>query len=518
MQPRLKKRKNRKELQGRKRHRLPNLKQRVSLTAYPFLFLFLSSFLLTAQDPGPFSDSEERLYNDILRLRITDPRQLPNDEDASPAILYLKNLSDAAEIFVTEDPDRYSRFEESSKERYQLIKSMDGDNPYRLFFMAEIKLHQAFLNVKFGENTSAFWQIRQAFLLSMKNAQQFPAFEANKKTLAILNIMIGSVPEKYQWMLRLFRLKGTVELGTQLLEEVENSRSIFALEAMMYNRLVDVYISGVSRTAVEDLRELISRDPSNLLARFVLGSILIKDSKGEEALLVLKEAGTLKAGYLPFYYLNYQIGNIHLQKGDYPESNYYLNLFLTRYKGHNYVKDAYYKLFLTHWLSDDRAKAEKYRTKIASKGKTLTESDKYALRRSRETALPNTRIMKIRLATDGGYYDLASRLIEESNVGDFPALRDKAEFIYRQARLHHKQDLIDECIQEYEQVLQMSAGESWYFAANSALQLGYILEEKGQTDKAAEYFRSAIRIKGHEYHGSISNKAKTALQRLRKGS
>ncbi len=53
----------------------------------------------------------------------------------------------------------------------------------------------------------------------------------------------------------------------------------------------------------------------------------------------------------------------------------------------------------------------------------------------------------------------------------------------------------------------------YYFAANSALLLGFIYQN---TDKklAKIYFEKAISFEGHEYEESITQKAKLALEKL----
>jgi hypothetical protein len=62
----------------------------------------------------------------------------------------------------------------------------------------------------------------------------------------------------------------------------------------------------------------------------------------------------------------------------------------------------------------------------------------------------------------------------------------------------------------------MSSGENqWYFAPNSALQLGYIAQASHDYPTAKKYFEMALAYKKHEYKNSIDGKAKSALEQLR---
>jgi hypothetical protein len=60
----------------------------------------------------------------------------------------------------------------------------------------------------------------------------------------------------------------------------------------------------------------------------------------------------------------------------------------------------------------------------------------------------------------------------------------------------------------------MTGENPWYFAANSALQLGYIAEAQKDKVMAKKYFEQALNFKRHEYKNSIDSKARSALEQL----
>jgi len=64
----------------------------------------------------------------------------------------------------------------------------------------------------------------------------------------------------------------------------------------------------------------------------------------------------------------------------------------------------------------------------------------------------------------------------------------------------------------------MSIDNSWYFAPNSALQLGYIFRDQADAIEARQYFEKALSYKKHVYKNSIDNKARSALASLERNN
>jgi TolA-binding protein len=98
---------------------------------------------------------------------------------------------------------------------------------------------------------------------------------------------------------------------------------------------------------------------------------------------------------------------------------------------------------------------------------------------------------------------------------DLPSLRDQVEYYYRRARIEHKTEQLAAAKLFYRQTIDMAGDESWYFAPNACLQLGYILEAENNKTEARSFFKKALTYKKHEYKNSIDSKAKSAIARLR---
>ena len=98
---------------------------------------------------------------------------------------------------------------------------------------------------------------------------------------------------------------------------------------------------------------------------------------------------------------------------------------------------------------------------------------------------------------------------------DLATNKEQTEYYYRKARLSHKLNELSAARIFYQQTIDMSGENPWYFAPNSALQLGYMAQASHDNATAKRYFQRALAYKKHEYKNSIDSKAKSALEQLK---
>jgi tetratricopeptide (TPR) repeat protein len=200
--------------------------------------------------------------------------------------------------------------------------------------------------------------------------------------------------------------------------------------------------------------------------------------------------------------------------GSYEQSKTHYQTYLQHYKGKNFLKDVHYKLFVLYYISDQDQTAFNFWNKIPQTGNSIYESDKYAEQQYKYKSIPNKQLAKVRFFTDGGYYPQAFEILNKLYIDQLKSQKDKIEFYYRYARLYHKTANLSEAIDYYEKVIHINTTQTFYFAPNACLQLGYIYTYLKQNDKAKYYFNKAIEYKNHEYENSIEQKAKVALRAL----
>lgn len=467
-----------------------------------------------AQNPFPGARLQEA-YEKILQLKFKEGRSVLaslRSPDPHPVYYYVHNLADMLELLVTEDPRLFEQLSGNEAARETALAQLPDNDPYKLFCLAEIKMQWAFVKLKYGQELNAAWDLRKAYKMVEENHRRFPEFLPDNKSRGALHIIFGAVPDNYHWVLGLLGIHGSVTSGVRELESVKDTW--LGTEAVVINSLAHAYILQEVSTSLAMLRPLYRSAPDNQLYKYLYALLLIKGSESESAWKVLNEAAQAGEGYPRLPLLDYFRGEVMLQKGHYTRASTYFTRFLTYCKGRNFIKDANFKLFLCYWLSGNDTIALQYFEKARSAGTTLTAADKYADRLLGANERPHKLLMKVRLHTDGGYYQAAEALLETADEDAFDKRKDRVEFYYRKARLLHKQKQFTPAIPLYKKTIKASGDSRWYFAPNAALQLGNIYLDAGQAEAARFYFEKALSYKGHPYKSSIDQKAKYGLERV----
>jgi tetratricopeptide (TPR) repeat protein len=476
--------------------------------------LFLCSTISFAQKDWIADETTLKSYTRALNLNVTESRELIK-EPKTPQQLYVTSLSEVLELLITEDEVKFEKYEDAWSDRIDLLEKTEPVTADALFARAELRLQWAFTYLKFGHEVDAAWNVRQAYLTVQECKKKFPEFTPIKKTSGVLEVMLGSIPEKYQWVISMFGMNGSVETGLKELEQLKNENSALSFETTLIYYLTQGFILQQTSIASAGLSELITNHPDQRLALFLAGCLAIKNSESEKALGYFKTLQQNKSG-LPIAYAEYQTGEVYLHKGEYKLSIEFYQKFLSAYTGLNYIKDAHYKIGICYWLQGKTKDADKYFVKAKTAGNESTEADKYAARSLAENVYPNVKLSKLRYATDGGYYTEADQIAASVLDTDIPTQKEKIEFVYRKARLYHKSNSLADAKKFYLLTISDSKMDNWYFAPNACLQLGYIFLNEQNNTEAKKYFEKALTYKKHEYKNSIDSKAKSALARMKK--
>jgi tetratricopeptide (TPR) repeat protein len=483
------------------------LHQKAGLIACLFLFLVLSA---QAQE-WHFDDNTQKAYELVLNLQ-TDEARVLIPEPKTPQEHYVMSLAESLELLVTEDNEHYDEYEDhfaALLDRKTKLSSAED-----LFLQAEIGLQWAFVHLKFGHEFDAALNLRQAFHTTQEIKKRFPKFTAIHKTSGLLEVIIGSVPEKYTWVLELLNIEGSTEIGLEELETIRKSDHVLSFESELLFAVTQGFVLQRPEIGLHTIKEQLTEHPNNRLALFIGAAMAMKSSKSEEALSFLNTLHSHEVG-IPIYYADYLKGEIYLQKAEYLNSISSFRWFINHYKGQNYVKDAYYKIGLCYWLNGNKSDAHHLFEQASQSGRTSSEADRYAASSMSEVEEPNVKLTKIRFATDGGFYEEARKHVVDVKEADLPTKRDKVEFAYRRARLAHKTNDFMAAKSLYRQTIDLNGHDNWYYAPNSWLQLGYIAVAENDPE-AATYFSRALEYKKHEYKNSIDTKAKSALAQLKK--
>ena len=107
-------------------------------------------------------------------------------------------------------------------------------------------------------------------------------------------------------------------------------------------------------------------------------------------------------------------------------------------------------------------------------------------------------------------------MLKTITPNDIAKSKDNAEYLYRKARLAHKTGDLTNAKLWYQQTIEATGDQPWYFAPNAALQLGYIAQSQGDVAGAKRHFEKTLSYPNYEYKNGIDAKAKSALDQLKK--
>ena len=466
-----------------------------------------------------FNPATQRAYAELMKLRVSAARRYLSPELArtNGVAVYLDNFGDVLTLLTTDDRTLYGKLEKRQADRLDALEALDDRSPWQRFARAEVRLHWAFVKLKFGHEVSACWDVVRAYRLLEENRRRFPDFVPTYKSLGALHVLIGSVPTRFAGFVRLMGLKGSVGQGMLEVQDVARRDTPFRNEARLIELLLKGYVLSFTPEDAARTRALVHEHPDNLMFALFGAGLLLKDARSEEALAVL-ENRPQGPDYLPYPFVQHQLGEIQLQKGHYAAALGHYRAFLGHYNGVNFRKDAHVRQFLCLWLLGRDAQALAQLRLAQTTGSTGVEADR-AAQKLAETFLAkglsarHKVLFKARFACDGGYFDAALGLLLPYAEKDFAATDEKAEFQYRKGRIYQKQQKPAAAVPHFERAIALSEAGQLAFGALSALQLGYLYREQRNEARARQFFEKALQYDDHEYKTSVDNKARAALAR-----
>lgn len=488
---------------------------------FSLLLLLSVGFNVSArQKVFDFNTRCEQAYDAIMQLRLNTGRALLEAEKKEHpdnlAPYFLDNYADFFPLFFNEDPAEYSK--KRSLRSFRLNKMAEGspDSPYYLYTQAAIKFQWALIKIKFDEKWDATWEIRKAYILLKENQQRFPGFVPNNLLLGAMQTVFGTIPEGYKWITNILGLKGSMKEGmanvNKFIESNAPEAKMFREESYYYYCYLMLFIVNKPEETWEFLQRKQLDTKNNYLFALMVANLSLNNQKAATGIKVLQERNDT-AEYADMQYYNYVMGLLKLTRLD-PDAHIYLERFISNFKGKFYVKECLQRLSWYYYLEGNQATADKYRAMILTKGGVETDADKQALKEAKTGKWPNPFLLRVRLLSDGGYFNKALALLLTKKAAEFPAMEDKLEYAYRLGRIYDESGQDDQAIAMYEVTVKVGSNRPEYYAARASLQMGYIYEKRNEKAKAIECYQRCLNMKGHDYKNSLDQRAKAGMQRV----
>lgn len=490
------------------------------------LIIILLSLLFSLEVSASFvfNDNCKQAYTDVMCLRFAraDSRMLTerklNPTNQVPVII--DNYIDFLKVLIGEEDVDFNRLKDMKDIRLQTLARDGKNSPWCLYGQSLIYMQSGIARIKFGEYVSASLEINRAYRLLTENQAKFPEFVMNKVGLGVLHSLIGTVPEKYRWATRSLNFDGTIPEGNMELmaayQQVINDPQLRFLlpETAILLTFVTVNLSAdlpAALNLVESFRSqplapIIKESP---LLIYACANIYLRAGKNDNAIKIISERPTVDR--YPFHYLNFMLGVAKLNRLD-KDANYPLLSFLGAFKGKNYIRSAYMHLAWYYLLQNDTKQYAVYLERIKLRGNDQVDNDREALSFANRNVKPDLPLLRARLLSDGGYY---ARALDELEGYNPAGKKNLLEYSYRQGRIYHNWGKTDEAVKYYKITMANGMDQLYYFAANSALQLGIIYEKRKEFSLARKYFSSVLEMDFDEYQFSISNKAQAGLSRIK---
>lgn len=437
--------------------------------------------------------------------------------------LYLSHLITFLEINLTGDKAKLDAFKELSSDRLGQIKKQRGRQAR--FAHAAILLESSVTRARFGDYMAAALHFNKGYQIINDLNQEYPDYKPAKMMHGLMLILFGSIPDEYNWVLKLMSIEGDVDYGLYLLQQVFsnnlNSDDCQLLEESLifltfsYRNFNPDPLHLKNLQAYYHIPAIDSLVSSSPMMRYSLVALLKDLGKNDLAISYLSREYPQKPE-IPFYYLDYyQKGLCLLQKMDF-RAEWYFSIYLSEYPGDIYKKAAAQKIAWVKLLQGNKEEYKKYMQKVNAFEESVSGADEAAQKEFSRNEFPNVALLKVRLLFDGGYYrDALKELLSHKPSEAYSSEKERLEFTYRLARIYHKLAIYDKAKSYYRMTVESGRDKPFYFGANAALHLGELYLNEGNKAAAKSSFEQCLDMNPDTYKASIHQKAKAYLQQIK---
>lgn len=489
-----------------------------------FLLIFCLYLGTTKAQPHyTWNDKVQNVYESISALRMPEARKLnaiekKNDPD-NLVLQLLDSYADLYQLFFNENNVEYNTIYPKFNNRIDLLKTGPKNSPYYLFCLATVHLNKAVVAIRFDRNWEAALDFRKAYMLLKQNKEAFPKFTPTDVYFGFMTTIIGSVPSNYQWMLNMLGMKGSISKGNTMVLNYINSKNEYSNisknEALLLYPYLVMNFEGNRKKAIDFIENTNYDFKRNHIHAYMATNIYLGNQQAKKSLEIANVIDINEA-YLKMPFWNYEKGFAYLNQLNLDKAKQELTAFVNEFKGNFYIKDAYEKLSWIAYLQNDLINAVSYRNKVMGLGNIITDADKLAYENAKIGNWPNPLLLKARLLSDGGLQNQSLSILQGKTLRDFNTDDDKAEFVYRLARIHDLMGSKEQAIKYYKTAIELGKNLKGYYASRSALQTGLIYEERKDYTNAILYYNTCLSMKNIAFKNSLDQKAKSGLLRCEK--
>jgi hypothetical protein len=295
-----------------------------------------------------FNVTCQQAYKEICQLKIKNAITLiekakqQNEQNLIPT--YLESYIDIIELFFNEDVEEYKKRKENIDDRISLLKKGNENSPLYLFCLSNAYLHKSIIHVRYGENISAAWASRKAYLLIKENKEEFKNFAPNDLIFGTLQAITGTIPKSYSWIASILGMKGSLTEGMKVLKSFVNSNDPWAkfydVESEFLYNYLSYYIENKKEETIKRIQKSNYDLVNNHLLAYMAANLYVNGKQTELAKqIILHRNKSNEYLYSPVW--DMQMGFVRLYKLELPEAITSFEKYILNFKGNFYVKDVY---------------------------------------------------------------------------------------------------------------------------------------------------------------------------------
>jgi len=476
--------------------------------------------LLQAQGTFVLSENAVKAYQACSRFQINQANQLiqiENKVNPTNGFSYLiANYCDFLKVIIEDDPLEYRKALARRSQRIKNLEIYDKSSPYYRYCLAEIYLQWSFLRFKQGELLKAANELQKANALLTENSQNHPDFILNKKGLAIVHILSGSVPDNLQWIANIAGIHGNVIQGEHELNEVlifcRKSPSIrFLIPEMLFFRQM-LKINIMDQSSLQPISSGIDSVYKNEPIIQYIDILLAQKTQHAYEVIRRIEKFPSQDNGISFCYLHYLKAEALMNLNKPTEDGF--QRFLNCSKGAHFKQAALRRIAWQYLLQGNNVEYKNNLRRIIDLGDAKSEEDKQAFLEATSNQIPDTNLLRARLLFDGGdFKQTIARLLALPIKGRNLAFI--SERAYRLGRSYQMFNKNDEAISWFNIAINSGANLPEYFAASAAYNSGKVFLKQGKLQDAKTMFLRVSKFPNHPYKNSLDAKAKTALKKLK---
>jgi tetratricopeptide (TPR) repeat protein len=287
--------------------------------------------------------------------------------------------------------------------------------------------------------------------------------------------------------------------------------TLLSLEGNILKGFIHYQFNPENKEIYDELRLNLITTGYNPLLLLSVTMMATRLGQPQEALILLNQYKESTPVPYPFYYFLSGELKTNIQLNGEEDLKYFLKV----YRGKNYIKSTWLKLGWNYLLKYDTLSYRKCIKNTKEMGVKWIEADINAQFEAEMAEIPNIILLKARLLFDGGLFAQSRDVLsKEETLKSLKTTHHRLEYIYRLARVNHSLNEIAIAKRYYKQVVQLGKDFPYYYAANSALQLGKIYEAENDLPNAKKYYEACLSLNKYNYATSVEIKADEGLRRI----